>query len=117
MNSWFCSVDRPFEFYGTFNDDVNTYVEYQKKGELFFTIADALVQQEATQSISGGMSETYGKYGTYCKSFLSVIMNPSSVKIQTMGVSNRRIHHRILWNYAVPKIINQKYKKEVNNVV
>ena len=28
MNSWFCKTDRPFKFYGTMNDDLNLYMEW-----------------------------------------------------------------------------------------
>ena len=37
--------------------------------------------------------------------------NPSCIKVSTMGEVNKRIHHRINWNNAVPKILHQKYKK------
>ena len=36
--------------------------------------------------------------------------NPSSVKVYLMGESNKRLHHRVSWNNAVPKILNEKDK-------
>lgn len=38
MNSFICSVDRPFSFMGRINEDVNTYTNLGRCGELFMTI-------------------------------------------------------------------------------
>jgi hypothetical protein len=57
------------------------------------------------------MTELYLNNGTYTKSFFSVICNPSSVKISTMGDAYRRVHHKVYWDNAVPKIISSIYKK------
>ncbi len=111
MNSFFCSVDRPFKFYGRVNEDVNTYVWYQGLGNLFLTVPFASIGQFATQSNAGGMSEMYLDTGTYTKSFYTLMYSPSCVTIRVMGSHNRRLHHRITWNDAVPKIIKEKYKK------
>ena len=35
----------------------------------------------------------------------------SCVKIHVMGVNQRRIHHRVSWNNACPKILNESLKK------
>lgn len=115
MNSFFCTTDRPFKFTGKINEDVSTYVLEGSKGKLLFTIANASLDQKGTQSNKGGMTELYLNEGTYIKSFYSVIVNPSSVKISTMGDSlvnkHYRIHHTINWDNAVPKIISGKYRK------
>ena len=111
MNSFFCRVDRPFQFYGRFNDDVNSYVENGKRGYLYFTTRDMCLDQPQTQANAGGITEAYLQYGTYVKSFYSVMLCPSCVKISEMGQSHRRIHHLIDWEVAVPKIISSKFKK------
>ena len=54
------------------------------------------------------MTDVYLDYGTYVKSFFSVMYNPSSVKISHIG-KHKRIHHQINWNNAVPKIISEDY--------
>jgi len=36
---------------------------------------------------------------------------PSFVKIYMMGESHKRLHHKINWDCAVPKIMNEKYRK------
>ena len=69
------------------------------------------LDQKDTQSNAGGMTDVYIDGGTYVKSFYSVIVSPSCVKISQMGVSSKRLHHLISWNNAVPCIINEKYKK------
>jgi len=113
MNSFFCTTDRPFKFIGRINEDVNTYVGEGAKGKLMFTVARASLDQNQTQSSSGGMTETYLDVGTYVKSFFTIITNPSSVKIHEVGYHCKRIHHIIDWDKAVPKILNQEYKKEI----
>lgn len=111
MNTFFCDVERPFEFVGRMNSDVNTYVTLSQRGKLFFTISAANITQVQTQSLSGGVSEVYADTGTYMKSFFSVMYAPSCVTIATMGEKHKRIHHKISWNACAPKILNQRWKK------
>lgn len=111
MNSFFCKTDRPFKFLGSINEDVNAYVTLGQQGRLFFTIARISLNQLDTQQNKGGLTDIYLDLGTYVKSFYSVICAPSCVKIKSMGVFHKRIHHKIKWNNCVPKIINQKYKR------
>ena len=112
MNSFFCRTDRPFEFMGRINEDVNMYVTLGSRGQLFFTIAQVSLDQQVTQAHSGGLTESYLALGTYVKSFYTVINNPSSVKVYVMGGSHKRIHHLIDWERAVPKIISSDFRKE-----
>ena len=111
MNTFLCSTDRPFKFIGRMNEDITTYVNLGSKGGLFLTIPNVSITQQPTQQAEGGMTDIYLEYGTYVKSFFSVMYNPSSVKVSSMGDKYRRIHHRVSWNNAVPKIMNEKYKK------
>jgi len=113
MNSFFCKTDRRFWFKGKLNDDVNTYVTLGKSGGVFLTITDIMLNQKSTQSQDGGVTDLYLEFGTYFKSFMPVMMNPTAVKIGMMGNKDMRIHHKILWSKAVPKIINERYKKVV----
>jgi hypothetical protein len=39
------------------------------------------------------------------------------VTISEMGANHRRIHHRINWDAAVPKIMNERYRKASASVV
>jgi hypothetical protein len=111
MNTLFCRTDRRFQFLGRINEDVNTYVTLGRQGHLFFTVTRAGIQQKATQSNKGGMSDVYLDSGTYLKSFYSVIFSPSCVKIGRMGNIFKRIHHKIAWNNCTPMIISDFYKK------
>ena len=111
MNTFLCSTERSFKFLGRMNEDISTYVNLGSKGHLFLTILNISITQRTTQKEKGGLTDLYLEYGTYIKSFFSVMYNPSSVKVSTFETKNNRIHHRVNWNNAVPKIINQKHKK------
>mgnify|MGYP003148708358 FL=1 len=111
MNFFVCSTERPFNFIGRINEDVNTYVRLGTIGDLFLTIADIRLEQLDTQSNIGGLTEFYLDGGTYVKSFYTVLFSPSCTKITLMGNKNKRLHHMIKWNNAVPQILNEKYKK------
>ena len=112
MNSFFCRVDRPIQFRGTMNEDVTTYTTLGSRGELFFTFVDVHIIQIPTQSLGGGMTAAYRESGTYLKTFYSVMSMPSCIKVGMMYSKNSRIHHRIDWECCVPKILNEKYRKE-----
>jgi len=111
MNSFFCSTDRPFQFVGSINEDVNTYTTLGSRGEVFFTFTNIQLDQKDTQSNNGGMTQEYALTGTYVKSFHSVMMQPSSVKASMMNSNNKRIHHSISWKNTTPLILSQDYKK------
>ena len=112
MNSFFCSTDRPFQFVGSINEDVNTYTSLASRGILFLTLPFIGLEQAATQSQKGGMTEIYNSTGTYVKSFHSVLMHPSSVTVSMMGFTSNRLHHRVKWVNTTPMIIKEKYKKQ-----
>ena len=112
MNAFFCRTDRRFNWSGKMNEDVTTYITLGSRGYLFFTVADVSIDQLSTQSLSGGMSDEYLTFGTYTKTFYTILSCPSCVKMYIMGVTNKRFHHVIDWDKAVPKIISDKYKKK-----
>lgn len=114
MNSWFCDTTKPFRFFGHMNEDVSAYVTYGHRGHLFLTVHHAMLVQMPTQVTAGGMSDLYLSAGTYQKSFYTVMAAPSCVQIGTMGdprTDAARIHHKINWERAVPKILEEKWKK------
>lgn len=112
MNVFICSVSKPFYFYGIMNDDVNSYIWGGNTGKLHFTHNILCVQQPETQQNKGGITELYLDRGTYNKSFYSVMLEPSCAKISAMGQVDMRIHHKIVWKYCTPKIIDEKWKKK-----
>jgi hypothetical protein len=111
MNTFIFRTDNPVAFRGRGNDDVNTYVECGRRGDLFVTLPQVRIEQPQTQKQAGGLTEMYLQFGTYVKSFYSVIVAPSCVKIGTMGLKPR-IHHMVQWKYAVPKIIHERFRKK-----
>lgn len=115
MNSFLCCIDRPLEFMGRMNEDVSTYVNLGNKGNIFVTVPNVSLIQTKTQSVSGGLTGLYLDYGTYVKSFFSVMYNPSCVRVGMMGETHKRIHHRVKWDNAVPCILNEKHKKIVDS--
>lgn len=112
MNAFFFKTAKPIQFIGRINEDVNTYVNLGRQGKVFFTLRNVMINQIATQKNKGGMTDTYLKFGTYLKTFYSVMINPGCVKVATLGHGkNERIHHKINWDSVCPKILNEKYKK------
>ena len=90
MNSFICSVDRPFQFVGRINEDVNTYTTLGSRGCLLLQVPQVALNQK------------------------QVMMMPSSVKVGVMGHSEetKRLHHVINWNNTVPKILDERFKKK-----
>lgn len=111
MNSFFCRVDRPFRYMGAINEDTNAYTVLGNRGKLFFTVTDVSLVQTQTQAQKGGLTEAYLDTGTYVKSFYTVMLCPSCAKVSEMGSKHRRVHHKVLWRNAVPKILSERYRK------
>lgn len=111
MNTFFCDVKKPFSFAGSINEDVNMYTTLGNRGELILSIADVSVEQPATQSKAGGLTDIYLSLGTYVKSFYSVIFSPQCVKVAEMGVHHKRMHHFVSWNNCTPMILNERLKR------
>lgn len=112
MNVWFMDTEKPFQFYGRINEDTTTYTLLGQRGNLFFTFTQATCVQNMTQTNKGGLTEIYTEQGTWLKSFYTVMMCPSCAKVVMMGDKHLRLHHNIAWNNAVPKILNERWRKE-----
>jgi hypothetical protein len=111
MNSFFCKTERPFEFVGSINEDVNTYTTLASRGVLFLTVPVFAINQKCSQKQNGGMTDIYRANGTYVKSFTTVLMQPSSVKVSLMNANHKRLHHSISWKNVTPQIISELHKK------
>ena len=46
----FFGTDRPFQFVGRINEDVNAYCSFGFRGHLFMTVAQLRLEQKQTQS-------------------------------------------------------------------
>lgn len=112
MNTFICSIKRPFVFNGRINEDVNTYTTQATQGKLFLTIPFVAINQAVSQSNKGGMTEAYLEAGTYIKSFYTVICMPSAIKVSMMkGRKYTRLHHRLDRRSIFPRIISESYRK------
>lgn len=110
MNTFILDVTRPFPFPGRINEDVTAYVLHGSRGRLYFTYMPLQITQRTTQMADGGMSDVYRESGTYLKSFYTVMHAPSCVTIYLMGYRHKRLHHRITWDHAVPKILHERHR-------
>jgi hypothetical protein len=111
MNSFVCSTEKPFQFVGRINEDVNTYTRLVSTGLLMFTTNQVSLTQKQTQSNAGGMTELYLDSGTYVKSFYSVMYMPSAVKVKVLTSKNARLHHAVSWINTAPLILSEIHKK------
>jgi hypothetical protein len=112
MNSFFCDSLTPIQFRGRINEDVNTYTCDATTGSLFFTHNQVALNQKQTQSNSGGMTDVYLASGTYVKSFYTVMMHPSGVRVKTIhGQAHTRLHHAVNWKKTTPMILREGLKK------
>lgn len=114
MNTFICSTERPFSFFGRLNEDVNVYTNLARRGGLFITVTCLAIDQKRSQSNAGGMTDLYLDSGTYVKSFYSVMFSPSCVKIADMLSHHRRLHHKVKWAHTAPVIVDEKYRKTAN---
>lgn len=111
MNAHLLATDRYFDYPGRLNDDVNAYVKHGHRGRIFLTYIPICLNQEQTQQEEGGLTEEYMRFGTYAKSFHTVMHEPSCTTITAMGENHLRLHHEISWDNAVPKIVPESYRK------
>tara|TARA_R110000824_G_scaffold28704_1_gene96227 strand:- start:1263 stop:1553 length:291 start_codon:yes stop_codon:yes gene_type:complete len=93
------------------NEDVTAYVVEGHRGLLFGMMTHAAINQVGTQKAAGGMTSVYQDNGTYIKSFFTILYAPSCTTIRVIGQIYPRLHHRIKWNNAVPKIVSEDIKK------
>lgn len=107
MNLYFFDVERPVEFMGTINEDLTASVAEGIAGRVVLTTPLVTIEQLATQSNAGGLTEIYLDLGTYVKSFYSVMYAPSAVKVSSMGGTSKRLHHLVSWKHCAARIIRE----------
>lgn len=111
MNAHLLKTDRRFSYLGRLNADVNTYTRHGTLGKLFMTYMPLQLNQPSTQQNPGGLTESYLEFGTYIKSFYTVMYAPACTKITMMGEEHLRPHHQISWDNAVPKVLSPEHRK------
>lgn len=111
MNYWFCDVNKPVEYAGIMNDDVNAGILLSKYGNFSVQYGGVVIQQ--AQQKSGGMKDIYAeKSAMYQKAMFSIMLAPSFVKLNYLhcyagGGDSSRIYHNIQRKYAYPYIVEK----------
>lgn len=113
MNTLFFDTNRKYEFYGLFDQDTTAYSHLGICGGLVLTIPFIVTKQHLTQKESGGLTESYKKFGTYVKALFPVMKTPSAIKVSKLGVKNFRIHHRIMWENCAPRILSPDWQQRM----
>lgn len=111
MNFWFCSIDKPVQYSGIMNDDVNAGILLNKYGNFSIQYNGAVLFQVMQKS--GGMKDVYAEQSAmYQKAMFSVMLAPSFVKLNFLrnyagGQTSKRIYHQIRREYAYPYVIEK----------
>lgn len=123
MGTFITRVDDPINFAGTMNDDTNAYTTEAAIGELMLTTGFVAVNTKPTQKNAGGNTDIYESFGTYVKSFYSVMGHPSGVRVAVLfntsarkavgpkTNNNFRLHHRVDWKNVAPLVLRENLKK------
>jgi len=112
----FIRNDLPYRWKGRFNEDTILSMRMLKDGWCTVLFRAFLQQKQATQSMEGGNTEVYKKYGTYAKSLMLAKLFPEETKIiWRFG----RWHHYIDYKkYFHQKLIKKKgveIKEKIND--
>ena len=111
MNTFLFDTEREHvQFNGRANEDATGYVEGGRIGRVFITYSALQMTQPNTQQSDGGMTNVYADFGTYNKSFFTVMAQPSSVSIGMITSKHKRIHHKISWKNTAPYILSPDWK-------
>lgn len=111
MGSFMLKADDPIAFKMRMNDDITSTAHAWSRGKMCFSVMECQVETPPTQKQKGGMTDIYTDNGTYAKSFYSVLMCPSFMRVAQQGIKNFRIHHETDWGRCCPCIISDKWKK------
>lgn len=111
MNFWMCDINKPVEYSGIMNDDVNAGILLNKYGHFSVQYGGVFIQQ--AQQSSGGMKDIYAEQSAmYQKAMFSVMLAPSFVKLNFLpcyagGARSKRIYHNIMRKYAYPYVVER----------
>lgn len=111
MNTFFCKTSSRLYFQGRANEDVSLYTLDGTRGRLFITLFSVAVCPAQTQKLDGGMSGIYRDWGTYTKSFYTILQVPSAVKISVVGDKHPRIHHSAKQDNYAPCILDERWRR------
>lgn len=94
---------------GRMNDDLINAIETYRKGGFEMSFYFASISMEPSQQEKGGLTDLYKAEGTVRKTAYPVLLAPNAVKLVT---KYGRYHHRVNWRQVVPKMLNEKHRKE-----
>ena len=108
MNFWFCCVDKPVEYSGIMNDDVNAGILLNKYGNFSIQYGGMIIKQ--AQQSSGGMKDIYAQTSAmYQKAMFSLMLAPAFTKLNYLkcysGNGSQRIYHNIQRKFAYPYVV------------
>lgn len=110
FNGFLRKTKIPFRWLSNYNEDSISCLINGQIGFLVLEIPYVQVMCIASgKGISkGGMWEVYNNVDEYRRKYLYVIANPS---VYNLTISPNKIKVNRLWDNAIPKILEQKYKK------
>lgn len=107
-NSFFCCVNKNFEFLGRFNEDATTPAINNMLGRLFFTNMHVQVTRYNHERNTGGSSNQYKAVSWYWIYFYQILFIPSAVKLT---LRKGDFISKISKDNLFPKIINERWRK------
>ena len=109
--AFFLMTERRVDFIASMNEDICSCLTYGMRGDLFLGLNGTMFLAEPignNTKMGNGMSEFYKKLEPFARSFIGVIVRPDCVVSESTDDSFRI---KVKWDYAVPKILNERYKK------
>ena len=101
-------VSKQVEYKGISNEDEIAYSKYSELGKLFVEVMDISKSSPERGTNLGGLNEMYKSMNSYTINFYSIISRPDCIKLALKNDEYKLIKK---WEYAVPKILNERYKR------
>jgi hypothetical protein len=108
-NTFFCKVEKPFEFKGRF-EDITTPTWYNSIGEIFATVTAINIAALDKEKNHGGMAEMKNQNITYWERFYAIMWMPSAIRVSRLDAEGNHREY-VQMNNIIPKILNERYKK------
>lgn len=94
---------------GVQDEDTAMFVGALNEGYFTGSCADGLIlQQMPSAKQRGGLTDLYKENKLVNKALVCTIMYPSAIHAERQVMNGNRIHHRIEYNYLMPKVMKGK---------
>lgn len=110
VNTHFCDTQKWINYYGTFCDDMNAYLEGNRRGELFMATPLCTIQLNEFETGDGGMTAAYKSWDKFYRVFCCIMLSPSVGKLA--GSEKWQLKFPVKMDSYVPKILPETYKKK-----